>query len=259
VRTTTLGFGADFNEDLLTAVADEAGGNFYFIDSPDKAPAVFLEELGELTSVVGQNLEVVLSCEPGVSVETSYSKFPGVVGPREAVWRLGDLYADDVRLLLVSVRVPAGFPAGRSPVAQVGVRYHQVLDGVGERRHELPAMLAFADELQAGADPHPEVLREQLVMSAARAKEQAIAQADRGEFAEAQATLLRCTGTIRSRLSEPSGLAEADQALLGAEAGLCDELMAGFSRDRYDTSSRKKAIQQAFLAKKQRGLYRKGS
>ena len=31
IRTTTLGFGADFNEDLLTRIADESGGNFQTI------------------------------------------------------------------------------------------------------------------------------------------------------------------------------------------------------------------------------------
>jgi Ca-activated chloride channel family protein len=41
IITTTLGFGNNFNEDLLIGMADSAGGNFYFIQSPDDAADVF--------------------------------------------------------------------------------------------------------------------------------------------------------------------------------------------------------------------------
>lgn len=258
VPTTTLGFGAGFNEDLLTTVADQSGGNFYFIDSPEKAPAVFLEELGELSTILGQNLEVILRCEEGVTVETAYTP-AAQARDVELRWNLNDLYADDVRLLLVSLRVPAGFAAaGRSPVAQVGVRYQQVRDGTGERRHELPANLVFAADA-ATTDPHPEVLRERLVMSAAQAKERAINLADRGRHEAAQEELRQCTSMIRARMHESKGLAADDLSLLTSEAAQCEDLESGFSRQEYgSTVSRKTALAQNYMASKQRGIYRKG-
>src|SRR5581483_3554447 len=48
VTTTTMGVGMDFNEDLLTRMANEGGGAFYFIDNPDQAPKIFAEELNDL-------------------------------------------------------------------------------------------------------------------------------------------------------------------------------------------------------------------
>jgi hypothetical protein len=121
----------------------------------------------------------------------------------------------------------------------------------------MPALVSFSGEIARGEGTDREVLRERLVMEAARAKEQAIAQADRGEFAEARLTMSRCTGSIRGRLQGQHRLTRSDVALLGAEAGLCDQLFAGFSRDRYDALSRKRAILQTMRAKKQRGVYRK--
>ena len=51
-----MGVGLDFNEDLLTRMAAEGGGAFYFIDNPDLAADIFEEELRGLLSVIGQNL-----------------------------------------------------------------------------------------------------------------------------------------------------------------------------------------------------------
>ena len=98
VRTTTLGFGADYDEDLLTRIADESGGNAYYIETPDHAANAFLQELGELGNVVGQNLELIVGCEPGVRLVDATS-FPGRRDAHEALFRVGDLYANDVTSL----------------------------------------------------------------------------------------------------------------------------------------------------------------
>src|SRR5262249_48388960 len=67
VITTTLGFGAGFNEDLLIGMARAAEGNYYFIQSPEDAAQVFKIELEGLASVVGQNL--VVTVRPSDAVE----------------------------------------------------------------------------------------------------------------------------------------------------------------------------------------------
>lgn len=55
---TTIGVGNDFDEDLLTAMAEAGGGNFYYIENPDKIPAIFNQELQGLLAVAGQSLRV---------------------------------------------------------------------------------------------------------------------------------------------------------------------------------------------------------
>src|SRR5262249_18000281 len=76
VVTTTLGFGSNFDEDLLIGMARAAGGNFYFIQTPDDAASVFEIEAESLAVVAAQNLAVTLS--------------PAAGGPT----RVGDLLSD---------------------------------------------------------------------------------------------------------------------------------------------------------------------
>ena len=58
VSVTTLGVGDDFDEDLLTAMAESSGGNYFFIDSTDKIPQIFAQEMQSLLSVVAQNVKL---------------------------------------------------------------------------------------------------------------------------------------------------------------------------------------------------------
>lgn len=69
IVTTTLGFGANFNEDLLIGMAQAAGGNFYFIQTPDDAEEVFRIEVESLASVVAQNLAMTIAPAPESGVQ----------------------------------------------------------------------------------------------------------------------------------------------------------------------------------------------
>ena len=55
ISISTFGVGANFNEDLMTSLAEKGSGNYYFIDAPSKIPEIFAKELDGLLSVVAQN------------------------------------------------------------------------------------------------------------------------------------------------------------------------------------------------------------
>jgi Ca-activated chloride channel family protein len=61
ITTTTMGVGLDFNEDLLTRMAKEGGGAFYFIDNPDQAPAIFERVKGLLNVSAESQITLTLS------------------------------------------------------------------------------------------------------------------------------------------------------------------------------------------------------
>jgi Ca-activated chloride channel family protein len=51
VATTTIGVGEDFDEHLLGAMADEGGGNFYYVKHGDEISAAIENEVGEALEV----------------------------------------------------------------------------------------------------------------------------------------------------------------------------------------------------------------
>jgi len=58
VTITFLGFGPDYNEELLAGMAKKAGGNYYFIAQPALIPEVFRNELDKMLTTVARNLSL---------------------------------------------------------------------------------------------------------------------------------------------------------------------------------------------------------
>lgn len=67
VGTTTLGVGANYNEDLMEALATAGDGNYYYIETPDQLVDLFQTELQGLMATSG--LKVSLGLEPGAEVK----------------------------------------------------------------------------------------------------------------------------------------------------------------------------------------------
>jgi Ca-activated chloride channel family protein len=60
ITCTFLGFGPDYNEELLAALAKRAGGNYYYIPQPQMIPDVFRVELDKLMTTVARNLNLTV-------------------------------------------------------------------------------------------------------------------------------------------------------------------------------------------------------
>ncbi len=60
ISVTFLGFGPDYNEELLAGMAKRAGGTYRYIDRPETIPDVFRGELDKLMTTVARNLSLSL-------------------------------------------------------------------------------------------------------------------------------------------------------------------------------------------------------
>jgi Ca-activated chloride channel family protein len=60
ITCTFLGFGPDYNEELLAGMAKRAGGNYYFIPRPEMIPEVFRTELDKLMTTSARNLQLTM-------------------------------------------------------------------------------------------------------------------------------------------------------------------------------------------------------
>jgi len=76
IGTSTIGFGADFDEDLLTQMADAGSGNAHYAETPEAAPAIFAAELEGLTSLVAQNVSLEIRPSDDVEVLGILNEYP---------------------------------------------------------------------------------------------------------------------------------------------------------------------------------------
>lgn len=100
ISISTFGVGLDFNENLMTALAESGGGNYYFIHNPEEIPSIFKNELKGLGQVVARDAVLRIDLPEGLNVERVYGSTFEQNG-RQLVVRMGEMVAGTKRAILV--------------------------------------------------------------------------------------------------------------------------------------------------------------
>ncbi|MEZ5098537.1 MAG: VWA domain-containing protein [Thermoleophilia bacterium] len=238
IGTSTIGFGQDFDEDLLTLLADAGGGNAHYADTADAVPAIFAREFEGLTRLVAQNVAVEVRPAGAVEVVRVLNDHPSQAIPGGVLVQLGDAHGGERRRIVLSLHLPYVAALGPVVACELVLRYVTVAAAIEERTLTLPVVVnVVSAEEAAAAAPDAAVVEEVLVLAAARARDEAIRLADGGDNAAAQRVLRDAAGAIR--LAAPALPASA-AALLAREADeldLAEQLAAPAG---YDAASRKR-------------------
>lgn len=231
VSTTTLGIGQGYNEDLLVAMAHSGNGNFFHIESAEQLADIFETELSGLTATVGQRVSLGMEPQHGVKVMDVLNDFELTNTQR---YKLPNLIVGSPLNVVVRLQVPALMQVTELLTVRLAWEAHQQ-----PQRQTLRASLAMpvVSPEQFSDFPADAMVQQQVaLLMAARARKEAIAFSDRGDFTSAQKSLNTARLTF-SALS-PSPALQAEQAAL---QDLALDYAAGRS-----ASARKKAVSQEY-------------
>ncbi|CAM3996313.1 VWA domain-containing protein [Cohnella lubricantis] len=145
VGISTLGVGHGFDEDLMEGIADEGGGNFYYIERPDDIPSIFAKELQGVLTVVAQNVRMKLK-------PTEYARITNVYGYQVTEdngameMMLGDIYDSEVKSILIEMMV---YPhsVGSHPLLDFEWDYVDITEGVQPCQFQLTANAEFTNHI----------------------------------------------------------------------------------------------------------------
>ena len=102
---STVGVGADFNEQLMSMIADSGGGYYYYLENPANFAAAFQNELYTSQTSVATALELRIPLPQGVSV-TAAGGYPVTIKEGYAVFYPGALNSGQTRKLFLTLKVP---------------------------------------------------------------------------------------------------------------------------------------------------------
>ncbi len=192
VAVTTLGVGAEYNDDLLKTLAEYSQGNYYHIRSPQDIPKIFLKELNRLISVAAQNVVVSVKLAPGVTLLNAFNHPYDKVSANEYLFRHGDLGAKAI--LLMQLNVPAA--QGKQYVATLEVRY-----GRGERRKQKSQKVWVtytADATLLASGENEDVERFRLLTHCMEQLERALESQDNALYVQAAQDLQETYSTLEA-------------------------------------------------------------
>ena len=187
VSTTTMGIGDDYNEDLLEAMARSGDGNYYYIQSPQQLPNIFARELQGLMATIGTTVSLGIEPQGDITLAEVLNDLDVNVKGR---YSLPNLVIGNPIEVVVRLKVPA--------MAQgSGLCYFRLAWNAPEQqtRQKLRVALRLpaVSSAQLREFPfNPEVQQQVALMMAARAKNEAVQLADRGNY-EAASQLLQQT------------------------------------------------------------------
>ena len=149
IRTSCLGFGESYPEDLLSDLATHATGNFYDVDTKDKLPAVFAAELEGALRISMENLRIRVREE---DVCTSWSDFGGMRvtemddGSKEML--VGDLVSEEVRSFALEVKVEPRNALGKEKLISLDFAYDLITEHGTEVKSESQTLeVSFVEDL----------------------------------------------------------------------------------------------------------------
>lgn len=105
VGVSAVGVGYDFNEVLMTTIADYGAGNYYFLENPRAFAEVFKKEFELTRNVVAGNAELRIQLKDGIQLIDA-GGYPIKMEGNEAVILLGDLLAGQQRKIYLTYRIP---------------------------------------------------------------------------------------------------------------------------------------------------------
>ncbi len=197
ISTTCIGFGPQFNEDLLAAMARAGRGNSWYVETTDQMAGIFEEEIEGLVALAAQNVEATIHpAHRRVSGMTLLQDYP-VEHTAAGDWRvlLGDLYATSPLALAFRLHVEDVSQLGPVQLAGLRIRYDRVTEQGIEQ-----ATLTFPVAANLDGEDHlePTVEHTFLRFEVARARAEAVAHADRGDADGA----VRCLREMATRIAQ---------------------------------------------------------
>ena len=224
ITTSTFGLGADFDESLMSRLARDGGGNFYFIEQPAQIADFFTSELGETLDIVARDARLIVGGSDAIQVRC-LNDFPGGTkrsaagGDREAHIRLGDLVSGQQVTLVVAVRCPA-LALGQRAVISLRLSDR---DGALFSHPITVHWTAVSTEDNAVQPMNADVLIEAARQIASLARIDALEANRRGDFASAQSTLEEAAKAIRALAP---GVRELEALAAELEAERADHAVA---------------------------------
>jgi Ca-activated chloride channel family protein len=222
ITTTALGFGPDYNEELLAGLAKRGGGNYYYIARPELIPEVFRSELEQLLTTVAKNIRLRLILGRWVEVRQVYGQQP-IFGPRTVEVQLPDLERGASLRTLIEMSLGRR-PAATYRVARVEVTYDDCVTGAFNQRLEGDLVFNFvADGSLVASGVNGTVQREIELAKASRNLERTMMGLKTQQLTAGAALMdLQRTQMLLTQSGMQEQAAEVGQAIQGLRSGAGD-------------------------------------
>ncbi len=198
ISVTTIGLGLQYNEDLMVELAQRGDGNHVFAENANDLASVFANEFNDITSVVARDIDIIIQCADGIRPLRVLGRDAEISGNRVRS-RLGQVYSEQEKYVLLEVEVPAETAGARRKLADIEVAYHDI--GAARSMSDNGDLWVSysASEAEVKKSYDKDTLGEALRQEANIISKEAVELRDAGDIAGAKAKLESASGYLRKK------------------------------------------------------------
>lgn len=252
VQITTMGLGADYNEDLMQRVAETGGGRYYFIEHPTQIARIFEEEMSILATSLAKNFRVRFDGGDIVKKVEVFG-YPSKTKGKQVFVEQEDFYAGETRSMLLRVELDPAKEGQR----RLGTLLVEYLDLEAKRPRAIEkdiGLLVTADRTKVDSSRNDRVLAESTLIESDREQRESLKDYEAGNKARAKSRLAR----VQSKLSSLAGVLKDKRLSKKAQAMQIEaaEMDRADAQPQYKKFYVKKSKRRSFRGTKgKRGTY----
>lgn len=187
VAMTAIGFGLNYNEDLMASMADAGGGNYYFARDQQAVATAFATEFQQLNSIVARRTMVRVELGDQVQVVDVYG-YPFEREGRFVEIPLSEFYGGQNKSILIKLNARASAP-GSLPIVDVRLRYEETMQEREVSQRVSLAAVVTDDSKLLEQGLNTQVLTRVEEIEIAKSMEVAMTQYQSGKAEEAERTI----------------------------------------------------------------------
>jgi Ca-activated chloride channel family protein len=107
ITLSTFGVGLDYNEVLMTDMAENGAGNYYFINDLNRMSSILEKELVGLNAIAAQNAQLKITLPPSVQLLRVYAIKPEIKTNVVSI-QFRDLFSNETKGVLIQFRLNNG-------------------------------------------------------------------------------------------------------------------------------------------------------
>ncbi|MHA2074783.1 MAG: vWA domain-containing protein [Candidatus Hodarchaeales archaeon] len=245
ISVSTFGVGDDFDEDLLVDIADNAGGNFYFIKTADDIPKYIEKEFSGLLTTTAYNVEVEWE-----QIDIKMRRVLGI--PYEdrhsTSAKMGDLRSGNELIIILDIVIPE-FKTKEEKRNIVNFKIKWIPRGgsVIPIESKISCWITYTMDERLLSQENEDVLENVHLLETASVQYEAMEMADRGDFSGAQRVMKSMQSKLSAQVSK-SGSIQLKQ-LHEQNTRMMDEVLR---EERYDKGTRKELRSSMYKLRKRR-------
>ncbi|MDR1650099.1 MAG: VWA domain-containing protein [Synergistaceae bacterium] len=253
VTITTIGLGLDYNEDLMTVLAAESGGNAYFARHAKTLPEIFARDMEDAVTLTARKVRVTLNCGDGIRPigAVGRSALPEKDGSEEKSVEISidNLYGTE-KYALFEIEVFGIRPIDPAPFFDAATIKLEYLDPATDSVivREAPLRLALTkDDREVEKNRRADIVAQTEIARNAEIREEVVRLSDEGRIAEAALILQDRTDALR-KIAPAQGM-PAPQ--FEAEARKFESMQEELQSFGFSSETRKETLNQAYIQKNQ--------